>query len=115
MLTLPEPDPDSMFRLARAQMTIATTAAGAGDRVAADKALRAALLAATRYRELASGNPAAAIPAAYSVGRPATRSLALSPWIQRGLLKPSAPLPYPAAIGAAPAGIRALIDQEQQR
>jgi hypothetical protein len=61
----------------------------------------------------ATGNPMVAAPAAYAIGRPAARHLALSPMLQRGLTKPPGAIPWGGLIGASPAGINPMVGEEQ--
>jgi hypothetical protein len=61
----------------------------------------------------ATGNPLLAVPAAYAVGRPAARHLALSPMVQRGLAQAPGRIPWAGLIGGAPAGVNAMVGEEE--
>jgi hypothetical protein len=61
----------------------------------------------------ATGNPMVATPAAYAIGRPAARHLALSPMLQRGLTKPPGRIPWAGLIGSSPAGVNAMVGEEE--
>jgi hypothetical protein len=61
----------------------------------------------------ATGNPMVAAPAAYAIGRPAARHLALSPMLQRGLTKPPGRIPWAGLIGSSPAGVNAMVGEEE--
>jgi hypothetical protein len=61
----------------------------------------------------ATGNPLLAAPAAYAVGRPAARHLALSGMMQMGLTKPPGAIPWGGLIGASPAGVNAMVGEEE--
>jgi hypothetical protein len=61
----------------------------------------------------ATGNPMVAAPAAYAIGRPAARHLALSPMLQRGLTKPPGRIPWAGLIGGSPAGVNAMVGEEE--
>jgi hypothetical protein len=61
----------------------------------------------------ATGNPLLAVPAAYAVGRPAARHLALSPMVQRGLAQAPGRIPWAGLIGGSPAGVNAMVGEEE--